>query len=332
MRRPGDLSRLAIVMACLLMAALPAWAGGHCAKVSTDVTLYFGIETDLPDPNHPFTVDLYHTDVEVSFRTTGWAVVISHDLPGAGAKSLEIPTDEALLYANPKSRWVLPAIPPGYEFIGATPGEPLWILPQSAGTGALPLGIAAERADAGRLCRWNPEDARGADRPDLWFEVRLLDMRGPADANMALWQVDGVHPPVAFMSTHDGGITPEDVFHISANSHVHLNWGFTQPGLYAVDFRISTVLRCDEWLTADWAPPGDGTYYGDCRMDFLDFAWMAAHWLATPPADDPFSFNVVDPDDPAAVIGLDRLIELADRWLLCGYPGCGEELDPDPLE
>jgi surface-anchored protein len=325
-------SQCGIALLCLLTAALPARAQGHCAKVSTDVTLYFGIETDQPDPNHPITVDLYHTDFEVSFRPTGWDVAISYDGPNAGGHSLDIRPEDALLYGNARSRWVLSSIPKGYEFIGAKPGKPFWVLPQNAGTGALALGFAAERADTGRLCRWNPHDSRGAADLDLWFEVRLLDVHGPADANFAVWQADGIHPPVVFMSTHDAGITARDVFYLSAGSHVHANWGFTQPGSYAIDFRVSTVLHCDDWLTADWAPPGDGTYYGDGRVDFQDFAWMAAHWPQMPHVDDPDTFMFIDPEDPTDPVGPDELTALAEQWLECGYPGCedddGQDLNP----
>ncbi len=322
--RPGYPCHVGISLLCLLMTGLPVRAQGHCAKVSMDATLYFGIETDQPDPNHPITVDLYHTDFEVSFRRSGWEVVVSYDGPNAEATGLDIQPQDALLYGNVNSRWVLPSIPPDFTFIGANPGQPFWVLPQSAGTGALALGIAAERADTSRLCRWNPRDIRGADGPDLWFEVQLLAMRGPADANFAMWQTDGTHAPVVFMSTHDGGITADDVVYLSAGSHVHANWGFTQPGAYAVDFRVSTLLHCDDWLTADWAPAGDGIYYGDGRVDFQDFAWMAAHWRQTPLEHDPGTVMFVDPDDPANPVGPDELTAVADQWLQCGYPGCGE--------
>lgn len=310
-----------IVLLCLLAGHSPAWGQGHCAKIGTDVTLYFGIETEVPDPNHPTTVDVYHTDFDVSFTTAGWDVLFSHDLPET-AGGLNIPLADTLLYGGAGSRWVLASIPPDFEFIGAQPNEPFWILPQNAGTGVLPLGIAAERADTGRLCSWNPQDNRGADSADRWFEVRLIDVQSPEEGDFALWQADGIGPPVVFMSTHEGGISEDDVFYISAGSHVHANWGFTQPGLYTVSFRVSTVVRCDEWLTADWAPPGGASFYGDGHVDFRDFTWMAAHWWSVPDADDDETFMFVDPNDPDDPVDIDELAALADQWLLCGYPGC----------
>jgi surface-anchored protein len=324
--KSGYLSLGGIIWMALWMNPGAAQAQGHCAKVSQDVTLYFGMEMKLPDPNHPVTVDTYHTDFEVSFGPSGWGIVISYDGPDAGVTHQDLPPADALLYGNAASRWVLASIPAGYEFIGATPGQPFWILPQNAGTGALALGFAAERADTGRLCPWNPHDSRGSDTADLWTEVRLLNVRGPAGADFALWQADGIHPPAVFMSTHDWGLTAKNVCYISAGSHVHLNWGFTRPGLYALDFRISTVLHCNDGLTADWAPRGDGAAcYGDGRVDFRDFARMAAYWLRTPRADDPDTFMFIDPEGPIHPVGTEELAALAAQWLQCGYPGCEED-------
>ena len=308
----------------ILMGCQLAWAQGHCAKVSTEVTFYFGIETPVvpADSNGPMRIDHYHTDLELSFRPGGWKVGVSYDCPGCGASGLDLLPEEALLMGNPNSNWVLPSIPPAFEFIGARPGEPFWILPQNAGTGALPLGIAVEQADSARLCPWNPGDTRGADHEDKWFQMQLLEVRGPADANVAMWQADGQRPPVVFVSTHEGGITADDVFYIADGSHVHMNWGFTQSGLYELDFRVSTVLRCEEWLTADWAPVGDAYYNGDCKVDFLDYALLAAHWLQLPLEDDPNTWMFFDPDNPADPVNSDDLERLTDQWLLCAYPGC----------
>ena len=325
-----------IAVALLASVAMSTWiaAQEHCAKVSKDVTFYFGIETPVPDANHPVTVDLFHADLELSFRPIGWKVVVSYDGPGYGPEGLDIPPQEALLYGNSNTQWNLSWIPPDFEFIGARPGEPFWILPQNTVAEVLPLGIAAAQADSGRLCDWDPNDPRGADTMDRWFELRLLDVRGPADANFAMWQADGVNPPVVFVSTHDGGITEKDVYYISDGSHVHMNWGFTKAGLYEVDFRVSTILLCEERLSADWAPLGNEFYSGDCRVDFLDFGHLASHWLELPSREDPKTWMFVDPNDPDDPVSMNDLEQLTDQWLDCGYPGChaGDGNDVDPNE
>ena len=319
------LVRRAVFLVPLFLWCQQSFAQGHCARVSTDVTFFFGVATEVPDPNHPVTVDIFHTDLELSFRRSGWAVVVSYEPPDAPPEGLDLLPAEALLFANPSTRFDLASVPLGFEFIGAKPGEPFWILPQNTFTNALALGIAIERADRDRLCSWNPGDTRGADTDDRWFEFRLMELHGPADANFAMWQADGVSAPVVHASTHEGGITEDDVFYMTEGGHTHMNWGFTQPGLYAIDFRVSTVLRCEESLSADWAPLGNTFYNGDCRVDALDFAHLAAHWLETPDSDDPNTWMFVDPYDPEGPIHTNDLVRLMDQWLECGYPGCNEE-------
>jgi surface-anchored protein len=310
---------------CLFLAlTTPSTVWGHCAWVTQDVTFFFGIETDVPDPNHPITVDRFHTDLELSFRENGWSFVVSHDGSEYGAEGLDIPPQEALLYGNPNSRYLLPSIPPDFEFIGAQPNEPFWILPQNVITEALALGIAAEFVDAGALCTWNPNDPRGATTRDRWIQMQLLDVRGPADAHFAMWQADGFSPPVVFLSTYKEGITADDVYYISAGSHVHMNWGFTRSGVYEIDFRVGTVIRCDESLTADWAPLGNEFFNGDCVVDFQDFALLSTRWLQLPDWEDLEDWTFIDPADPVDVADL---AALSDQWLDCGYPGCHEEVE-----
>jgi surface-anchored protein len=302
--------------------ASPVWAEDKCTLISSDVTtFYFGIETPLPDVNHPITIDFFHTDMEVAFTQAGWDIAVSSDDPDSSLGENTIAPEDALLYGNVNSRIVLSSIPNGFEFIGAKPGQTLWVLPQTEGSGALPLGLCAEEADISRLCDWDPNDSRGADTVDKWFEVKIVAVRGPADANFSMWQVDGVNPPVVFVSTAEGGIADDDVFYISAGSHTHLNWGFTKSGLYEIDFQISTIYKCDAALTADIAPIGNEFYRGNCIVDFDDFVLIALHWLETGCGGTPNSCEGTDLDGNGAA-GVGDLAILANQWLQCGYPGC----------
>jgi hypothetical protein len=328
-------SFISAIFFILILLSVCMAAQENCARVSTNVTFYFGIETPIPDPNHPVTVDLFHADLELSFRPAGWDVVVSYDRSGTGSKGIDIQPQEALLYGNFNCRWVLSWIPHDFEFIGAGAGETFWILPQNVIADVLPLGIAAEQAESGRLCPWNPGDPRGADTTERWFEFRLLDVRGPADANFAMWQADGINPPVVFMSTQNNGITEEDVYYISDGSHVHMNWGFTKAGLYEVDFQVSTILLCEKRLTADWAPLGNEFYNGDCKVDFLDFTHLAEYWLEYPSLENTHTWMFVDPNDLDDLVNMNELKQLTEQWLDCGYPGCravnNKDTDPNEL-
>jgi len=313
-----------ISISILITTSLPVLAEERCTLISSKATtFYFGIETPLPDVNHPVTIDFFHTDIEVAFTQTGWDISVASDQPNSPLEESSIAPEDALLYGNINARIMLPSIPSGFEFVGAKAGQTLWVLPQTGGSGVLPLGIAAEQADVSRLCLWNPDDHRGARDGDKWFEVKLVAVRGPADANFSIWQADGINPPVVFVSTYGGGITDDDVFYISAGSHTHINWGFTKPGLYEVDFRISTVYKCDNILTADIAPIGNEFYKGNCFVDFNDFALLASHWLQTGCGVKPNPCEETDLDGLGdGKVGFSDLAILAAQWLRCGYPGC----------
>lgn len=232
-----------------MLASLAAIAAASPTLVSSEITtFYFGVETPTPDPDHPDTIDNCHTDLDVPFLSCDWRPEVSpNDVAGGGDR--QVHPDDALLYVNSAARITLGSIPPGFEFIGITPGVPFWVLPQNFAAGVLWLGFSSETmspADRAGLSEWNPGDPRGgANVAAKWVRIQLVDVRGPAGGDFSLWQTTGVGQADAFMSTYDGGITEVDVCHILAGSHNHVNFGFTQPGLYELDFRVSTYVIYD---------------------------------------------------------------------------------------
>jgi surface-anchored protein len=327
--------KLSVLVVVLAIISSPVLAQDKCTLISSDITTFhFGIETAIPDVNHPITVDFFHTDIEVPFTQSGWDISVASDEPDSPFGEENIPPQDALLYVNSNARINLPSIPSGFEFIGARPGETFWVLPQSESSGILPLGLCAEEADISRLCNWDPNDSKGADTADKWFEVKIVDVRGPADANFSMWQADAIHPPVVFVSTAEGGLTDDDVFYISAGSHTHLNWGFTKPGPYEVDLQVSTVYKCDATLIADIAPIGNEFYRGNCIVDFDDFALIALHWLETGCGGQGEALYRIKPAfggtdscegadlDGNGEVGVGDLAILAEQLFHCGYPGC----------
>ena len=140
----------------IIVALMPVYvfAAGDCSMVSEYITLQFGVETEIPDPNEMFTLDVYHTDVELSFTASGWDVEYSYDPP---AGEMDIQIDHGLLYVNENNVYNLSYIPSGYEFIGFTPNEDFWILPQTSKAGVLHLGFAAQESDSANPLRLGPE-------------------------------------------------------------------------------------------------------------------------------------------------------------------------------
>lgn len=313
-----------LVSICVLLCTQSLWAQAQCAKVSKVVTFQFAVNTPIPALNleMPFNVDFFHTDLEVSFGTNGWQIGVSHDCPDCGKGGLNLLPEEALLIANPDTEWLLPSIPADFSFIGAQANEPFWILPQNVIGGGLALGVAAEFVDGGGLCEWNPKHAQ-VDVKDRWIQMQLIDVKGPENGEFSMWQTDGMSPPSVFLSTYNDGIGPEDIYFMSAGGHVHMNWGFTQAGLYAITFRVSTVVRRDPLLTADWAPVGDGDiYYGDGKVDFQDLQHIMKYWQQIPSLDDPNTHMFYNPDDPLDPINENDMELLSEQWGQCGYPGC----------
>ncbi len=236
--------------AAVISIAIPT-AFGQVKISSVVTTFYFGVETPLPNPDHPDTVDIFHTDLNLPYSGCQWNLAVSHDdlppTPENPDGDRLIDPEDALIYVNPNARFNLPSIPAGFEFIGATPGEDFWILPQSQNPNVLWIGTQSEDsmtpADLAALAPWNPGDPRaGADVTSKWFRLQLVDVRGPADGHFSWWQTDFSGTPVVYMSTFDGGVTEEDVYHEFAGGHQHMNLGFTKPGLYEVDFQVSTYL------------------------------------------------------------------------------------------
>lgn len=210
---------------------------------SGPVTLRFGVETPTPDPNGLAIVDIWHTDVDFGLLGCGFGAVIGHDDPGAPAEGTLISPEDGLMVANSSARFNLPSIPPGFEFIGATPGENFWILPQTQDPSVLYLGLSSETmtpADRQNIALWNPNDPRAASA-QRWLKIQLLDVRGPADGEFAVWQASG-GPPTVFMSTAQGGVDDSDALFPLAGGHDHFNWGFTQPGYYDIDVEVITFL------------------------------------------------------------------------------------------
>lgn len=245
------------------LALLPARATAEetCVTVISDpVTFYFGVETQ--DPNLTL-IDLVHADVGMPYVDGGWEFHVHVEEGG-----LEYEPDEALLYANEHARVVLNEVPPGYEFIGLTPGEPFWVLPQNPDPQILYLGIASEEMDEHdieRICIWNPGDPRGgANQPGRWLRLQLVEVHGPGE--MSLWEHG--EPPTVYWSTFESGLTDRDVFYGLAGGHNDMNWALTKRGLYEVTFRAATLVRSD--------CPGDLNLDG--RVDLSDLAILLGDW------------------------------------------------------
>ena len=286
----------------------------ECVLSNSQVTtLYFGVEIDLPDPEHPHTIPTAHTDIEMPLRfNTGWDIYVNTDLPTTNTR---VETEDALFALGQQHRQSFPGtVPETFEFIGTSPGQTFWYYNQFEAPSPGLDSQAVSPAEKAELCLWDPNDPSGnASGLGEWLQVNLVDVRGPAGGYISMFQ-EGATPTV-FYSTFDGGITASDVYFIKTNSHSHNSWTFTQPGLYEVDIRVSTYYQCDDTLTTD--------LNDDCFVNMEDYAILSSYWLRTDCGDPnlcPELSSLTDPNE----IEIEDLNELSEQWLICGSPFVSE--------
>jgi len=112
-----------------------------------------------------------------------------------------------------------------WSFLGAA-GSSAWILPQTHNENLLFLGLGTE------------ELATGIFTSDQ-VTLSLKSVEGPGA--FVMYQTDMFGTPSVFMSSSDG-ITGADSIVLSAGAHRHVNWAFTEPGVYEIAFEASGTL------------------------------------------------------------------------------------------
>ncbi|MEM9825893.1 MAG: choice-of-anchor M domain-containing protein [Planctomycetota bacterium] len=141
--------------------------------------------------------------------------------------------DEALLYVGMDALMTRTGLAASsdFDFLGVAPDETFFLLPQDEVEGLLALGFGGEEIEVGAL----QDDAA---------MLHLIGVSGPGE--MSVWR-SGSETPDLKMATFDG-IGAEDVVEIPAGSHNHMNFAFTQMGLYAATF-VATGVDADGHAT-----------------------------------------------------------------------------------
>ena len=119
------------------------------------------------------------------------------------------------------ARQAVPADPRFEPLLGPAGGS-AWILPQNEVEGLLNLGLGTSGIPAGLFA---------GDQ----IRLTLDRMEGPG--RLSLFTTSPFGAPTAHMMTVDGVDPARDFIVIPAvNGHLHVNWAFTRPGTYHVDF------------------------------------------------------------------------------------------------
>jgi surface-anchored protein len=143
----------------------------------------------------------------------------------------------ALAYVGVPARTTRPA-GSQWDFIGVGAGETFWQLTQTQSFDSLFLGFGAQETTPSQIASYTPSDPR-VPNAARWIRVDLKSVRGPGA--FSVWQT-GVSGTTVWMASSDG-IDPTDSFYLPAGGHIHVNWGFTKPGLYEIEFEASAYLN-----------------------------------------------------------------------------------------
>lgn len=114
-----------------------------------------------------------------------------------------------------------------YTFLNLPAGSKPWVIPQTQNPDVVWLG-------------WNTQDPEAANTMGRGTNLVLNGMTGPAPVNVFL-QDGGFGPPRILWQTEKG---PGQPIWMEVNSHVHMNWVFSQPGAYRFD--VSMVAEAGD--------------------------------------------------------------------------------------
>lgn len=128
----------------------------------------------------------------------------------------------AVLKARDQAEIAVPA-DPAYSFLGDE-GASVWVLPQNEDPELLYLGYSTEEIAPGSFV-------------DDQLDFSLLDVEGPGD--LIVYEVDELGAPTVLFDSGDP--TPQTL-DIATGEHVHVNWAFTAPGEYSVDYEFAGEL------------------------------------------------------------------------------------------
>lgn len=159
--------------------------------------------------------------------------------------------DETVVYVNPLSYQAPPNTldPLAYSYLGAAPGESLWILPQTQQAGISWPGISTAGMATATIASYAPTGDPRATANAAWIRFEMVAARMPNDAVFSMassagvfWDsIDGINGPNE--ATVGGNVS--DTFWKTAGSHAHMNWAFTKAGRYEIDFQAKAFVNQD---------------------------------------------------------------------------------------
>jgi surface-anchored protein len=158
-----------------------------------------------------------HADAFQPKLVDGKLVLFFDDDTGAQRRSVD-PTD-VLMVVNPAARV---SVPEGstFGFLGG-PGASVWVLPQTQESGILWPGLTTKDL----VGQW--EGNR--------IQLHLRAVAPPPDGRFFLYEINVLLEPRRLWSSDD---LANSTFNVPLDTHAHMNWAFTQPGVYVLQVEV----------------------------------------------------------------------------------------------
>lgn len=253
-RRAARAAAAALLAATTLLAPAAARAADDGGQ---DPNLDQTLAPDQAIVHGVRVLDAGHVDMGPRFDGGQWRFLVHDDAHRADANATSVwrYPDETVLHVLDAAQLSVPD-DPAYSFVGADPGAPVWVVPQTQNPDVVWLG-------------WNTQDPEVMATIDRGVTLSLTGVQGPGTVTMYLQSGSFGEPQVLW----DSRVSDPQPVWVDVNTHTHANWVFTQPGVYLlrlqadadlvdgssvsdtqlIRFAVGTATSPDDALAATWA-------------------------------------------------------------------------------
>ena len=181
---------------------------------------------DLPVVQGERVLNAGHVDMGPKFVDGQWRFLIHDDAARADANASSVwrYPEQTVLHVLDQAELTVPD-DQAYEFIGAAPGEPVWVIPQTQNPEVVWLG-------------WNTQDPEVMSTIDRGITLSLTGVQGPGIATVYLQSGSFGEPQLLW----DSRVADAQPSWVDVNTHTHANWVFTEPGVYLLRLQADADL------------------------------------------------------------------------------------------
>ncbi|APT91932.1 hypothetical protein CPHO_02290 [Corynebacterium phocae] len=218
-----------------------------------------------------------HADLGPLVTPDGFAVMVRDD---TAAPPTWRGLDDTLFVVSDKAIQQLPQTE-DFDFVGAQPGEDVWVVPQTEQAGVPWLG-------------WSTQSPPFVEAATRGVTMTFLGHDGPGQFTLFLQNGGFEKPQLLWTSAQPHA---QDLF-VDLNTHTHANWVFTEPGIHHVAVKFTTEFQDgtthdatqtlsfavgegvdlakaqESQFTGEYLPAGDGDQDTDAPQTQGDSQWV----------------------------------------------------------